>query len=206
MLKGRHIVIPTTLKQQVLDQLHKNHMGIEKTKLLVHESVYWPSINADIEKYIKSCATCLEFQQTLPKEKMIHHDIPLRLWEVLGADVFQFNNKNYLCIVDYHSKFLMVKRLEGLSAESLIATIKIIFAEYGIPYKLMSDTGTNFVSDKFQKFCNSINVEQAVSSAYHHQSNRQVKECIKFVKCTLKNAPILVGTSTWPYYKFVAFH
>ena len=35
-------------------------MGIERTKLLAHESVYWSSINADIEKYIKNCATCLE--------------------------------------------------------------------------------------------------------------------------------------------------
>ena len=63
LLKGRHIVMPTSLKQQVLDQLHTNHMGIEKTKLFACESVYWPSINVDIEKYIKSCATCLEFQQ-----------------------------------------------------------------------------------------------------------------------------------------------
>ena len=50
MLKGRHIIIPNSLKQQVLDQLHINHMGIEKMKLLAHKCVYWHSINADIEK------------------------------------------------------------------------------------------------------------------------------------------------------------
>ena len=80
----------------------------------------------------------------------------------------------------------MVKRLEGLSAESLITTIKVKFSEYGIPCKLMSDAGANFVSDNFQKFSNSINVEQAVSSVYHHQSNGQVKACIKFMKHTFK--------------------
>ena len=111
MLKGRHITISTGLKQQMLDQLHTNQMGIEKTKLLTHESVYWSGINVDIEKYIKSCATCPEFQQMQPKEKIIYHDIPLILWEVLGADVFHFNNKNYLCIVHYHSKLPMIKRL-----------------------------------------------------------------------------------------------
>ena len=37
VLKGRCIIIPYSLKQQVLDQLHINHMGIEKTKLLAHE-------------------------------------------------------------------------------------------------------------------------------------------------------------------------
>ena len=67
------------------------------------------------------------------REDILHHDIPLRPWEVLGAEVFHFNNKNYLCIVDYHSKFPVIKRMEGLSMESLSATIKIIFAEYGIP-------------------------------------------------------------------------
>ena len=161
-------------------------MGIEKTKLLACNSVYWSSINVDIQNYIKNCATCLEYQQTQPKEKIIHHNIQLRPWDVLGTDIFHFNNKNYLCIVDYHSKFPIVKRLEGLSAESLITTTKVIFAKYGIPQKIMSDAGTNFVSEKFQHFCKTINVEQAVSSAYHHQSNRQVETCIKFIKCAFK--------------------
>ena len=76
-------------------------------------------------------------------------DIPLRPWEVVSVDVFHFNNKNYLCIIDYNSKFLVIKRLEGLSAENLINVVKIIFAKYGIPRKIMSDTGTNFISDRF---------------------------------------------------------
>ena len=37
--KGRHIVIPNSLKQQVLNQVHTNHMGIEKTKILALESI-----------------------------------------------------------------------------------------------------------------------------------------------------------------------
>ena len=121
-----------------------------------------------------------------PKEKIIHHDIPLRPWEVISADIFHFNNKNYLCVIDYNSKFAVIKRLEGLSAENLINTIKVIFAKYGIPPKIMSDAGRNFVSGRSQQFCKTINVEQAVSSAYHHQSNGQVKACIKFIKDTFQ--------------------
>ena len=117
-----------------------------------------------------------------PQERIIHHDIPLQPWEVVEADMFYCNNKNYLCIIDYNSKFPIVKRLEGLSVKNLINAVKIIFAEYGIPHKIMSDAGTNFVSDRFQKFCRIINIEQATSSAYHHQSNGQVEACIKFIK------------------------
>ena len=76
--------------------------------------------------------------------------------------------------------------MEGLSTESLIATTKVIFAKYGIPHKIMSDTGTNFVSDMFRNFYSNLNIEQVVSSGYHHQSNGPVKACIEFFKHTLK--------------------
>ena len=49
ILKGRCIIMPNSLRKQLLNQLHTNHMAIEKTKLLAHECVYWPSINTDIK-------------------------------------------------------------------------------------------------------------------------------------------------------------
>ena len=88
ILKGKHIIIPNSLKEQVLNQLHTNHMDIEKTKLLALECVYWPSINADIKKYIKQCPTCLQFQQMWPQERIIHHDIPIQPWQVVRLTYF----------------------------------------------------------------------------------------------------------------------
>ena len=117
---------------------------------------------------------------------MIHHDILAIPCEVIGADMFTLNNKHYLCIIDYHSKLPVIKKTEDLSVYSLILTCKIIFAELGLPKKIVSDSGGNFVSDKFRTFCKSLNLQQAFSSSYHHQSNGQVKACIKFVKHTLK--------------------
>ena len=60
-MKGRPNIICKVIKQQMLDQLNVNHMGIEKSKLLVCELVYWVNISADINNYIQNCNTCLEF-------------------------------------------------------------------------------------------------------------------------------------------------
>ena len=49
--------------------------------------------------------------------------------------------------------------MDGLSADSLIAAVKVIFAEYGLPNRIMSDAGSNFISEKFKDFCNSLNME-----------------------------------------------
>lgn len=71
---------------------------------------------------------------------------------MIGVDMFTLNNKHYLCFVDYHRKFPINKKTEDLSADSLILMCKIIFAEYVLPRKIMSDSGNNFVSDKFKIF------------------------------------------------------
>ena len=76
VIKGQHIVIPEALQQQALKQLHINHIGIEKNKLLAHEIVYWIGMYADIENHTKNCSTFLHFQLTQPREKIIHHNIP----------------------------------------------------------------------------------------------------------------------------------
>ena len=76
-------------------------MGIEKTKLLVRQLVCWININDDIEKHIKNCTTCLTFQQRQPKDKIIHHDILAKPWEIVGTEMVTLNNKHYLCIVNF---------------------------------------------------------------------------------------------------------
>ena len=53
VLKGRHIVIPEALQRQALEQLHVNHMGIGKAKLLACKSIYLTGMNDDIENHIK---------------------------------------------------------------------------------------------------------------------------------------------------------
>ena len=37
-----------------------------------------------------------------------------------------------------------------------------------------------------------MNIEQAISSLYHHQSNGQIEVHIKFIKCSRKNVSTLM--------------
>ena len=92
-----------------------HNLSIEKMQLLMRESVYWTNMNADIEHTVKQCATCLEYQQTQAKERTLHYKIPYKPWEVVSADIFTANFKSLLCIVDFYSKFPIVKKADSLS-------------------------------------------------------------------------------------------
>ena len=44
-MKGKWVIIPAILSPKTLDELHSNHMGIEKTSFLAKDSVHWKNMN-----------------------------------------------------------------------------------------------------------------------------------------------------------------
>ena len=113
-MNGSRIIIPETQQKIILDQLHYNHQGVEKTYLQARDAVYWERINADIENMIKNCSICQENLLAQPKETLQPHDIPSRAWEVVGTDLFNSNNHECLIIADYYSKFPIIRKMNGL--------------------------------------------------------------------------------------------
>ena len=56
-------------------------LGIDKTLVLLQERFFWPKMNEDICKHIKSCDHCLHFKQALEQAPMetIETSYPLEL-------------------------------------------------------------------------------------------------------------------------------
>ena len=52
---GNRIVVPPPGRQAVLQELHEGHPGMSRMKSLARMYVWWPNINADIEKSVRLC-------------------------------------------------------------------------------------------------------------------------------------------------------
>jgi hypothetical protein len=147
VLKGERIIIPFSMRQKILDQLHLAHQGIEKTKLRARDAVYWQNIDKDITHMINTCPIRQEHKPSQQKETLLPHEVPRKPWDVVGADLFQLNGSEYLIIADYYSKFFIVRKfLNDATSASTIKAMKQIFGEQGIPTKVMTDNGPQFSS------------------------------------------------------------
>ena len=62
LLYGTRVVIPSTLRPQVLKLLHEGHFGMQRLKQLARTDVYWPSIDNDIVDLCMSRTSCAEHQ------------------------------------------------------------------------------------------------------------------------------------------------
>lgn len=54
------LVLPVSLKNQVLQQLHNEHghQGVERTTDLIHQWCYWPGMHHDIKQWCQECERC----------------------------------------------------------------------------------------------------------------------------------------------------
>ena len=143
ILKGDRIIIPEILRGQILDALHTGHQGETKCLLLARESVFWPGITNDIKQLVKDCDTYNKYQAEQPKLPLMQPDLPTRPWEKLGTDIFEFKGLKYLMIVDYYSRFPVIRLLSDISSETICNHFTSVLAEYGLPSIIIADLGLN---------------------------------------------------------------
>ena len=115
--------------------------------------VFWNGINRDIDVVVRKCATCQEVQRAQPREPLMPHVTPSRAWQIVGTDLFVKNRETYLLVSDYYSKFPFVYVIPSpVTSTAVIGKMKSLFAEQGVPQRVISDNGGQFSSDAFRKF------------------------------------------------------
>ena len=72
---GLRVVIPSCYYHNILSELHKNHPGMSRMKLLSRLHIWFSSIDKEIGKFVKTCETC---------EKLTN--IPNKTRHTLGID------------------------------------------------------------------------------------------------------------------------
>lgn len=196
LLRQDRIIIPQSLRQEMLKKLHEGHLGAEKCKRRARTAIYWPGINADIDKMVSTCDTCLKHHAKQQKEPMIITDPPDGPWQKVGTDLFFLDGRNYLLVIDYLSNYPEIALLSNTSSACVITHMKSIFARHGIPQVVCSDNGPCYSGRDFQKFAEEYGFQHVTSSPLYPQSNGKAEKGVHIVKLLLKKA---VDSQSDPY-------
>ncbi|CAD6198490.1 unnamed protein product [Caenorhabditis auriculariae] len=131
---GSRIVIPTTLRNRILKQLHEGHPGVARMKVLARQYVFWTNINADIESFVKKCRNCQEAQKAPIKTELFSWPKEDRPWNRVHIDYAgPFLGKYYLVIVDAYSKWPEVIEMTSTTSTATIEQLTQLFAQFGNP-------------------------------------------------------------------------
>ncbi|CAK1597865.1 unnamed protein product [Parnassius mnemosyne] len=182
------VLVPRSLRTDMLNIVHEGHLGIDRCKRRARQVIFWPGMSRDIEMYVKRCAVCRESSNAPTKEPMIPVEIPDLPWFKVGSDLFEYRKKYYLILVHYYSSFVEVKKLENITSQVVIRSMKEIFSRHGIPEILISDNGTQYSSREFKQFSTDWGFTHITSSPNYPQANGKSERAVQTVKSLLIKA------------------
>ena len=188
LLKNDRIIVPPSMRKEMLQRIHQGHMGIEKSKRRARDVLYWPGMNSQISDMISRCTICLQHQRQNTKEPMIPSRIPSKPWEVVATDLFTWDKSEYLIIVDYHSRYFEVAKLPNTKSTTVITYTKSMFARHGIPSQVISDNGPQYASKDFSLFAEQWEFKHTTVSPRYPQANGLVEKEVQTVKNILTKA------------------
>ena len=139
VLVGPRVVIPVSLRQEVLRRLLQMHQGATKIRQRARQSVYWPSIDNDIVMAVKSCPTCSELLPSNPSEPLLPHEPASRPFEFIFADLGTFRGRDFFIVADQFSGWPQVYPFPdtNTSARRVIDALRSFFTcGAGAPVKL----------------------------------------------------------------------
>ena len=121
LLWGIRAIIPSSLQDQLLDELHVSHIGIVKMKALARQYMWWPKIDAAIEQQARSCQACQVTGKLPPWVTPRSWNWPSKPFQRIHVDFTgPFMGHMFLLIIDAYLKWLEVYRMSSTTTERTI--------------------------------------------------------------------------------------
>ncbi|GFR14481.1 retrovirus-related Pol polyprotein from transposon opus [Trichonephila clavata] len=151
-------------------------------KISAIEQFATPNCKEDLQRFLEMVSNmcpnakiCQKYQRENQKEILSNPETPGRPWQKVACDFFCLKGKEHLLMIDYLSKYVELKPLNNITAQSVITVMKSIYATHGIPEDLVSDGGPPFNSNLMTNFFREWGIKHHVTTPHFPRANGQIE-------------------------------
>ena len=180
----KQVMVPLQLRHRIMEVAYGSimggHLGIKKTTDNIESAFYWPGIQSAITRFCKSCDVC---QKTVNKgsvPKVPLQEMPLidTSFKRVAIDLVgpirppgEEGHRYILTLVDFATRYPEAVPLKTIDTETVAEALVNSFSRLGIPEEILSDLGTQFVSDCMKEVTRFLSTKQITTTPYHRMCN-----------------------------------
>ena len=191
-------VVPPNCAPLLLNLAHDKlgHNGTARTYMLLKRTYYWKGMKTDVSNYVKQCKLCQK-QNILPVKYVSgHFSAPMAPMEFISMDLIgdftpsSKGNKYALTVICMLTGYTFCIPIPSKKASDVItAYIDNVYSKFGGSKKILSDNGTEFKNQLFERIAKELGVEfKCYTAPYHPQSNGRIERFHHFLKsCMTKH-------------------
>jgi len=182
---GKHLIqIPDSLIFSVIETSHNTlgagHPGPERTEQRIRELYTFPKMSVLIQKYCKSCSSCLSVKGAKPKPAPIsNYPLPFKPFSRVHFDILgklptctNTGNKYILVFKDYLTRYVELTPLSNRDTRTIAhALLNCIIKPHSTPEILVSDNAAEFTSSLLKEICDMWNIKKSEITVRHPSSN-----------------------------------
>ena len=186
IMMGNRVVIPKSIRAEILQSLHAAHQGVTAMKDRARCSIYWPGITKDIELTRDSCFHCNRCAPSQAKLPPFEPHVPSTPFEAIACDYFLYKGHYYFIAADRLSGWTEQSQIKSGTSESgfkgLRSALRKLFMTFGVPVEVSSDGGPEFKASETTAFFQKWGVRHRISSSYLPSSNGRAELAVKATK------------------------
>ncbi|KAG7558951.1 Ribonuclease H-like superfamily [Arabidopsis thaliana x Arabidopsis arenosa] len=179
--------------RRVMEEVHGgscgNHSGGRALAIKIKRHGYfWPTMVKDCEKFSQRCEKCQRHAPTIhqPAELLssITSPYPFMRWsmDIIGPLHNSKQKKLVLVLTDYFSKWIEADSYASIKDAQVESFVwKNIICRHGIPYEIVTDNGSQFISARFEGFCEKWGIRLSKSTPRYPHGNGQAKAANKTI-------------------------
>ena len=180
----KQVMVPLQLRPRIMEVAHgsimEGHLGIKNTTDNIESAFYWPGIQSDITRFCKSCDVCQKKVNKGSVPKVPLQQMPLidTSFKRLAIDLVgpirppsEEGHRYILTLVDFATRYPEAVSLKTIDTETVAEALVNSFNRLGIPEEILSDLGTQFVSDCMKEVTRFLSTKQITTTPYHRMCN-----------------------------------
>ena len=188
--RGDRLCVPDdpALRRLVLAELHATplggHFGRDKTLSLARRTVWWPSLVADVDTFIRTCPTCqrVKAEHGRPAGLLYPLPVPSRRGGTVGLDFMEMptasSGHDFLQVhIDFLTGrvWLVPTFKTATSATAAGNFVASVFRDVGLPDTLVSDRDPRFTSEFWTALHAALGTSLIFGSPHHHNTNSRTE-------------------------------
>lgn len=154
-----------------------NHRGIIETLNRLQRNYYWKGMKNTVTNYINSCDTCQRAKYSRKENHipLMLTETPTKPFQILHIDLFIFNGKSYLTIIDSFTKLAQAFEILGKTAVHVSKALIKFFTSFGVPEKIVADSGKEFKNETVRDLLKVHKINVHFTTVAHHESNGMIE-------------------------------
>ena len=188
-LRGSRVLIPSSLRDKVLELAHEGHQEIVKCKQRLRSKVWWPRLDQDVEGTWKSCESCQLVAGPEPPVPLTPTKMPDGPWQFCSCDLLGPlpDARSVIVVIDYYSRFFKAGLLKSTKTDKVVEFLDIIFCRFGYSQALRTDNGPQFISGEFKLYLETHGIQWVSTTPLWPQAHGLVERTNRSILKVLKN-------------------